>query len=343
MRRSAAQLAVLVVVLTLISALAALAAEDLVSFNWQNVQAKNVNGSWKVVDGDHWILDFANNQANAEKAVKIIKFYKLTAHGFVARPDAPMEYYLADGKAPAGAMSGEDAIAFNPATIAAKQVNGSWKIVDGNNWLIDFGKNGQANAQDGLQIIHQYGFTHICFVGRPFQPGKGMMYFRADAMRPVKPQPALTEDCIPFDPAKCEVKEIQRHWKVVEGTHWILDFGTRQDAANQALKVIQFYKMNSICFVGRPDAGMMYFKVSGQAPSGAMDGEDAIAFDPATLGLKAQGTGWLVVDGTNQMMMFRTKADAQKAIQVIQHYGFTQQCFVGRPYHQNDGMMYFRK
>jgi hypothetical protein len=35
-------------------------------------------------------------------------------------------------------MGGEDAIPFNPTTIAVKQIGQRWKIADSNNWLLDF-------------------------------------------------------------------------------------------------------------------------------------------------------------------------------------------------------------
>jgi len=59
---------------------------------------------------------------------------------------------------------------------------------------------------------------------------------------------------------------------VVEGGHWILDFGPSQAHAEMAENIIRHYKMNSICFVGRPAPDMhqlmMYFTVKGKAPAG---------------------------------------------------------------------------
>jgi hypothetical protein len=45
--------------------------------------------------------------------------------------------------------------------------------VDGTHWILDFGAS-QANANKALNIIKKYGFSQICFVGRPNPP---MMYF----------------------------------------------------------------------------------------------------------------------------------------------------------------------
>jgi hypothetical protein len=86
-----------------------------------------------------------------------------------------MTYWLDHaGHAPAGAMANEDAIHFNPATTTVRQIGQRWKIADGNNWLLDFGP-GEGNAKLALYFIKKYGFTHICYVGRPNPP---MTYFR---------------------------------------------------------------------------------------------------------------------------------------------------------------------
>ena len=152
--------------------------EDCIGFNPANVQAKNIGGRWKVVDGDHWILDFNTKEAEAKKARDVIKFYGMTSICFVGRPSPTgkqlMMYFKVGNKAPSGAFPGEDAIAFNNANVEAKKVSGTWKVVDGNMWMLDFGAS-EANARKAVWIIKKYGFNFQCFVGRPNAP---MMYFR---------------------------------------------------------------------------------------------------------------------------------------------------------------------
>jgi hypothetical protein len=148
--------------------------EDCISFNPNNVQAKKLNGRWKVVHGNMLMLDFGSNRQQAERAVQVIKHYRMNRQCFVGRPHAPMQYYTVKGRAPKGAMAGEDAIPFNPANIQAIKINGRWKVVDGSHWLLDFEAK-EAEAKTAVKIIKHYGFNHICFVGRPNAP---MMYFR---------------------------------------------------------------------------------------------------------------------------------------------------------------------
>ena len=148
--------------------------EDCIKFNPDLVQAKQINGRWKVVQGSMWMLDFGGSKANADKAVGIIKHYKMDRQCFVGRPNAPMQYYTVKGGAPQGPFQGEDCISFNPNNVQAQKINNRWKVVDGSHWIMDFDKK-EAEAQIAVKVIKHYGFKYICFVGRPNAP---MMYFR---------------------------------------------------------------------------------------------------------------------------------------------------------------------
>lgn len=152
--------------------------EDCIPFNPSTVQAKQIAGRWKVVDGDHWILDFGAKRKNAERARDIIRHYKMNRICFVGRPSRTrkqlMMYFKVGSTAPSGPYAGEDAIPFNTANVAAQQVGGRWKVTDGSMWLLDFGMS-EANARKAAWIIQHYGYKYQCFVGRPNAP---MMYFR---------------------------------------------------------------------------------------------------------------------------------------------------------------------
>ena len=87
--------------------------EDCLGFNWRNVTVKKINGRWKVVEGNHWIMDFENKKAEARHALRIIKHYRLDQMCFIGRPKPSMTYFLSHGNAPSGSMPGEDCISFN--------------------------------------------------------------------------------------------------------------------------------------------------------------------------------------------------------------------------------------
>jgi hypothetical protein len=127
-----------------------------------------------LVDGDELLCDFGTSQTNAVRAQAVIARYGFDRLCFVGRPNAPMMYFTIAGKAPLGAMAGEDAITFDLAQLRAQPSSGSWIVTDGTSRLLDFGAS-QINALHAVALIRNYGFTHQCFVGRPDAP---MMYFR---------------------------------------------------------------------------------------------------------------------------------------------------------------------
>jgi hypothetical protein len=155
--------------------------ENCIAFDPAQVTIRNVEGIWKVVVGDIWMLDFADNQTNAQKALDIIRHYKLSYRCFVGGPDSPMQYYLINSSkgivaAPIGPSlpgGGEECVPFNPQNTIVRQIGGTWKVVDGDHWIVDLGVS-HDNANKALQIIKKYNFDHLCSVGGP---GPNMMYF----------------------------------------------------------------------------------------------------------------------------------------------------------------------
>jgi hypothetical protein len=134
-----------------------------------------INTRWKVVDGNHWLLDFDQKRTAAERAVSV----GLSSLCFVGRPACgdvkPMTYWLtASHTVPSGAMANEDAIPLDPAHVQVRKIGERWKVADGNNWLLDFGP-AEGNAKAALFFIKKYEFRFICFCGRPHP---GMVYFR---------------------------------------------------------------------------------------------------------------------------------------------------------------------
>jgi hypothetical protein len=153
----------------------------------------------------------------------------------------------------------EDRIGFNRGNLAVARFGGRWKVIEGSHWLIDTGAS-KPEADRILDIIKHYKLASMCFVGRPVCGDvKPMMYWLTDSG--AGPSGSLAgEDCIPFDPDHLSVIEVGGRWKVAEGAHWLLDFGPGHGNAVAALHFIRKYKFNEICFVGRPDPSMTYFK-----------------------------------------------------------------------------------
>ena len=150
-------------------------------------------------------------------------------------------------------MGSEDCLPEQWASLAVAHVGGDWKIVNGSEWVLDFGGNRPA-ADRSLDIIQHYRFDQICYVKRP---NPSMTYWKRSGHVPSGNMAG--QDCIDFNPHTASVAHAGGAWKVVDGTMWLLDYGSNKPAADQALAVIQTYNLNRQCFVARPNPPMSYY------------------------------------------------------------------------------------
>ncbi len=149
------------------------------------------------------------------------------------------------------------------------------------------------------------------------------------------------EDCLKFNPAKASVVKKNNRWKVVDGSHWLFDFGSNKAEAVKTLNIIKHYGMNQSCYVGRPDPSFKYLLVNGKTPQGAMAGEDCIKFNKNNIQVKKINNRWKIVDGSSWLFDFGSnKSEAVQAFNIIKKYGFTRSCYVGRP---DPSFSYLRK
>ena len=148
----------------------------------------------------------------------------------------------------------EDCVAIAAEAVQVRQVAGRWKVVQGDEWILDFGSN-QANAVRARGVIGYYRFDRQCFVGRPNPP---MMYFTVGEEAP---RGAMAgEDAVPFDLSGVVAQQSEGSWIVTDGISRMLDFGASEADALNAVMIIKKYAFTHQCFVGRPDAPMMYFR-----------------------------------------------------------------------------------
>lgn len=158
--------------------------------------------------------------------------------------------------------------------------------------------------------------------------------------------PWIPEDRIGFNRSNLSVAQFGGRWKVVEGSHWLIDTGGIKAEADRILEIINHYKLASMCFVGRPACGdvspMMYWLTdSGTAPIGSLAGEDCIAFDPAKLAVIEVGGRWKVAEGAHWLLDFGPgHGNAVAALHFIRKHRFNEMCFVGRP---GPSMTYFKR
>jgi hypothetical protein len=148
--------------------------EDCLGFNLDGASVEFIQGSWKIVDGSHWMFDFGNQEQQARRALDIIHYYRMDATCFAGRPHAPMAYLLSSGRAPVGSMPGEQCESFDPGGISLRQTGEFWSILSGTQVLFDFG-NREYGAKQGMLAFRHYGFSYRCIVG---STGSSFQYLR---------------------------------------------------------------------------------------------------------------------------------------------------------------------
>ena len=148
----------------------------------------------------------------------------------------------------------EDCVGFNPNTAEVKKFGARWKIVDGNHAMFDF-ENAENEARMALRIIKHYRMNQSCFVGRP---DPSFSYLLVGGHAPSGNFGG--EDCVQFNPNTMEVKQIGGRWKIVDGSHWVFDFGNKEDEARLAFAIIKKYGFTRSCFVGRPNPSFQYLR-----------------------------------------------------------------------------------
>jgi hypothetical protein len=199
------------------------------------------------------MLDFGKSEANARKAVQIIKENGFQYQCFVGRPNAPMMYFRKDSSTATAAAS-EECTAIRPEKVKLKLRSGQWAIVDGDKTILDF-KGDMVSALAALKIIQHYQFNAQCFIGRG---DGGMQYFKSK--KGVPSGSYLAEDALEFDPNLLELKLVEGQWKISQGEVFLLNFGAAEENARLALDTIKRNGFRYQCFVGRPNAPMIYFR-----------------------------------------------------------------------------------
>ena len=214
-------------------------------------------------------------------------------------------------------------------------IKGSW---------IDVPKGRTAAAGDLELVIEKNGTTlRVLSKTGGF---KGSRWIRrtgdAAVIRPLEPtDPSGEKACISFNPSTVSIHQMNGRWKIIDGDHWLFDVGPDPATARNALKVIRHYRFHRACFVGWPNPSFSYMLAKGGSPTGAMAGENCVAFDPGTLKVGNIQGRWKIVSGRRTLFDFgQSETDARKAMAVIRRHGFSQSCFVGRP---DTGFTYLRR
>jgi hypothetical protein len=150
---------------------------------------------------------------------------------------------------------------------------------------------------------------------------------------PAPPVTPSAKDCVSYDPENLTVVSGgATGWYVRDGSHSMMVFDT-QAHANDAVKVARNYTKS--CYIGRGNDRAdrsryihQYWEVPSGLPLGQAPARDCTKYDPTKLTVTQDGDdGWYLTDGSTQLMLLDTAADAERARLVAA--GRTNLCLIG--------------
>ena len=145
-------------------------------------------------------------------------------------------------------------------------------------------------------------------------------------------------DCVYMRPGQLRVvdgrsgRPAAQRWYVTTGRSIPAAAPSRSEA-QRVVDIIQRYDANQMCYVGRPQSSFQYLLSNGAMPSGGTSGEDCISFRRSALEVRKISGTWRVVDTSRNASMFAAPnaGEAYRIIDLIQQFGASRSCFVGRP------------
>jgi hypothetical protein len=145
----------------------------------------------------------------------------------------------------------------------------------------------------------------------------------------------LPGDCVGFDAGRLATIRNRSRFVLRDGHGAdLIDFATEAEA-RQMVAAMQHYRLDRLCFVGRPDPSFWYFLAGNRAPTGGPGNfaETCRTFVPAELRAvnHAPSGGWILTDGGMSLpqRFGRNEIEAKLSLGIIKRYGFRRVCGTG--------------
>lgn len=148
---------------------------------------------------------------------------------------------------------GENLLTFDDRLAEVQWNDGRWQLWASGILLKDFGRH-EADARQALRLVHELRLTQLGSVGTP-RPV--MEYWLAEGQAPRGMVPGLRTT--PIDQGSLRAEAMQGCWCVRDAAHVLLNFGTHQDEAEQAVAVMRRYGFESAVAVGQGVPSMLVF------------------------------------------------------------------------------------
>ena len=143
---------------------------------------------------------------------------------------------------------------FKPANITVSRTSSGYAVTEYNKSILQVGGS-RAEARLALHLMQFYSMTRVCRVAGT-EPA--FTYYKSGEK---SPRGAVAgEDCVGFNPKK--VKHVKKGdtYFLVEGSRSIVALGKNEGAAKKVRSIVREIGFKNICYVGRPQPSMVYFR-----------------------------------------------------------------------------------
>ncbi len=331
---------------------------DLTRFDNREAAVRQVDGHWMLLAGQQKIKDLGTSEANAYEALRLVRDLRLTRYGAIGSPRPVMEYWLADDKVPQGIVNGLRQMPFDPDALRVEQAQGQWCLRDSRRVLFTFGPR-REDAKQALDVLQRYGFNRIGYVGFPTPvmmiflrsddnlpapqtqsadgPARASATTSGDMLQTFQLRPPTTfladptqpGEHVPIDWRQARVFREGNDWKLMAGDYCLANFGYGERDAQDALRVLQTYRVTEEYRVGK-SSGVSCFLINGQPPRGLPFGLRQVPFRPEELVVKQVGERWVVFAGFQALPIAgQTQEEAEQIVQTIRKHRFDHLCQFG--------------
>ena len=143
---------------------------------------------------------------------------------------------------------------FNPANIAVSRTSSGYAVTEYNRPILQVGDN-RAEARLALHLMQFYSMSRVCRVEKT---DPAFTYYKSGKK---SPRGAVAgEDCVGFNPKKIKYTKKGSQYFLVEGSHSIVALGKDERAAKKVRKIVRNIGFRNICYIGRPQPSMVYFR-----------------------------------------------------------------------------------
>lgn len=139
------------------------------------------------------------------------------------------------------------------------------------------------------------------------------------------------DDCITIDTGHLYIASAGGNWNLRDFLHVAQSFGPYKLAAAKGLAVVQFYRFDEVCHVGRGSTNLTFFRTAGEVARQPMGGQDCTDVHPERVVAVNKDDDWKVMDGDREIFNYGSDREgAAQAAAVVKSLNLSRQCYFDR-------------